>query len=143
VMPDYLEISETRTYTPGKTYGTLPTPERQGFIFKGWYTQKWGGVKVTETSIVPDAHTNLYAQWEVQSGILMGDADGDNTVTIKDATAIQKHLASLDTFSSTELLAGNVITDDDLNIKDATAIQKWLAGLDAGTDVINTYLGYM
>ena len=116
---------------------------RQGYIFKGWYTQKWGGTKVTETSIVPYAHTNLYAQWEVAEGIRMGDADGDNTVTIKDATAIQKHLASLDTFSSTELLAANVIAEDDVNIKDATAIQKWLAGLDAGTDTIDSFLSYM
>ena len=143
VMPDYQDIVATRTYTAGKAYGTLPTPERQGYIFKGWYTQKWGGTKVTETSIVPYAHTNLYAQWEVAEGIRMGDADGDNTVTIKDATAIQKHLASLDTFSSTELLAANVIAEDDVNIKDATAIQKWLAGLDAGTDTIDSFLSYM
>lgn len=143
IMPDYLEISETRTYTAGKTYGTLPTPERLGYIFKGWYTQKSGGTKITETSIVPDAHTNLYAQWEVDEGILMGDADTDRTVTIKDATAIQKHLASLEILSTRQLIAANVITEDDVNIKDATAIQKWLANLDPGTDCINLYLFYI
>lgn len=142
-MPDYLEITETRTYTPGKTYGKLPTPERIGYNFKGWYTQKWGGTRITETSIVPDAHTNLYAQWEAQSGILMGDADMDSTVTIKDATTIQKYLAGLEAISVSAELAANVVTEDDVNIKDATAIQKWLAGLDAGTDCINTYLSYM
>ncbi len=140
VMPDYLEISETRTYTPGKIYGTLPTASKPGYIFKGWYTQKTGGTKITETSIVPDAHTNLYAQWEVDEGLLMGDADLDFSVTIKDATTIQKYLAGLETISVRAELAANVITEDDINIKDATAIQKWLAGLDAGTDCINTFI---
>lgn len=139
-MPDYLDLLETRTYTPGKIYGTLPTASKPGYIFKGWYTQKSGGTKITETSIVPDAHTNLYAQWELDEGLLMGDADLDFTVTIKDATAIQKYLASLETLSTRAKLAANVITEDNINIKDATAIQKWLAGLDAGTDCINTFI---
>lgn len=143
IMPDYLEISETRTYTAGKAYGTLPTPERLGYIFKGWYTQKSGGTKITETSIVPDAHTNLYAQWAVDEGILMGDANMDKTVTIKDATAIQKHLAGLDALSTRAQTAANVITEDGVNIKDATAIQKWLAGLDTGDTVINSYVYYI
>lgn len=143
LMPDYLDIFETKTYTAGKIYGSLPTPEKAGYIFKGWYTQKSGGTKITETSIVPDAHTNLYAQWEVDEGILMGDANSDKAVTIKDATTIQKYLAGLEAISVSAELAANVITEDDVNIKDATAIQKWLAGLDAGTDCINTYIYYM
>lgn len=143
LMPDYLDIFATKIYTAGKTYGSLPTPEKAGYTFKGWFTQKSGGTKVTETSIVPHAHTNLYAQWEVSDSILMGDSNLDKAVTIKDVTTIQKHLAGLVSLSQNALIGANVLTDDGINIKDATAIQKWLAGLDAGSDCINTYIYYM
>ena len=136
-------VFETRTYTAGKAYGSLPTPEKAGYLFKGWYTQKSGGTQITETSIVPDAHTNLYAQWEAESGILMGDADSDGKVTIKDVATIQKHVAKVSTLSSKAQLAADVLDSDGLNIKDATAIQKWLANLDPGTDIIGTNIGYM
>lgn len=47
------------------TYGALPTPTRDGYEFKGWYTAKKKGKKVTSTTKVTTskAHT-LYAQWK-------------------------------------------------------------------------------
>jgi len=47
------------------TYGTLPTPTREGYEFKGWYTSKSKGNKVTSTTKVTTdkAHT-LYAHWK-------------------------------------------------------------------------------
>ena len=49
-----------------ENYGTLPTPELTGHIFKGWYTQASGGQPVTSTTKVTQrsAHT-LYARWEI------------------------------------------------------------------------------
>ena len=50
----------------GKTYGSLPEyPNRQDYIFTGWYTQASGGEQVYSTSVVniQENHT-LYAQWE-------------------------------------------------------------------------------
>ena len=59
----------------------------------------------------------------------LGDADGDGTVTILDATKIQRILAG---FSPAEAeavsLRGNV-SGEELDILDATIIQRWLAGL--------------
>ena len=47
-----------------KVYGTLPTPTRDGYSFKGWYDKTSGGTKVTKDSklLKNSAHT-LYAQW--------------------------------------------------------------------------------
>ena len=55
---------KTITVTPGKTYGTLPTPTRSGYTFNGWYTAPSGGTRVTASSAVTNSgnHT-LYAQW--------------------------------------------------------------------------------
>ena len=63
----------------------------------------------------------------VQSAVvLLGDADGDGSVTILDATAIQRWLASYTVIPFNEKAA--CITDDIVNILDATAIQRYLAG---------------
>ena len=65
---------------------------------------------------------------ESASGYILGDADGDGKVTILDATAIQRHLASLPTAAYDEKAAD---TDEDgkVTILDATAIQRHLASL--------------
>lgn len=61
---------------------------------------------------------------------LKGDADCDTAVNIKDATAIQKHLASLETLSEQGSANAEVDGDGNITIKDATMIQKYIAGID-------------
>ncbi|MBQ8001393.1 MAG: dockerin type I repeat-containing protein [Ruminococcus sp.] len=57
----------------------------------------------------------------------VGDADESNDVSIKDATAIQKHVAELVTIEGNALLLADVDFSNDISIKDATSIQKWIA----------------
>ncbi len=59
----------------------------------------------------------------------VGDVNMDGTLNIKDATAIQKHLASLTTFEADALALADFDGDSKINVKDATAIQKKIAGL--------------
>ncbi len=59
---------------------------------------------------------------------VLGDADGDNTVNVKDATAIQKNIAGLAVPKFVEA-AADANGDEKVDVKDATAIQKWVAGL--------------
>ncbi len=59
---------------------------------------------------------------------ILGDADGDNTVNVKDATAIQKNIAGLEVPKFVEA-AADANGDEKVDVKDATAIQKWVAGL--------------
>lgn len=43
---------------------TLPTPERKGYTFEGWYTSASGGDRVTESSVCKDEKdATLYARW--------------------------------------------------------------------------------
>ena len=59
----------------------------------------------------------------------VGDVNLDGKVNIKDATAIQKHLAELSKLSSEQLAYADVDYSGKINIKDATFIQKMIAGL--------------
>lgn len=51
--------------TPGQKYGDLPSPTREGYVFKGWYTDKEFKNQVTSDSIAVAGQTavNLYAKW--------------------------------------------------------------------------------
>ncbi|MBQ3340765.1 MAG: leucine-rich repeat protein [Kiritimatiellae bacterium] len=54
----------SKTVTYGSTYGTLPTPTRDGYVFAGWYTASVGGVTVAgSTSVATAAAHTLYAHW--------------------------------------------------------------------------------
>ncbi len=66
------------------------------------------------------------------SGSLLGDANCDNTVNVKDATAIQKHIAGLIVLTSEGLAVADADGSGAVNVKDATAIQKHIAGMDTG-----------
>lgn len=65
---------------------------------------------------------------------LIGDADMDNELTIKDATAIQKYIAKTDgehiLVPDSGFWAVDMNGDIEINVKDATAIQKYIAGLE-------------
>ena len=53
---------------PGKKYGELPTANRTGYTFVGWYTEKEAGENITENDVVKEEfdHT-LYAQWVINN----------------------------------------------------------------------------
>lgn len=54
----------TITVTYDSAYGTLPTPTRSGYTFKGWYTSSSGGTKVDgDTKVTTAGNHILYAQW--------------------------------------------------------------------------------
>ena len=59
------------------TYQGLPTPTRSGYTFQGWFTDRTGGAKVTESTTVStsSAHT-LYAQWSANTYTVTLDANG-------------------------------------------------------------------
>ena len=60
---------------------------------------------------------------------LLGDVDNDGTVTVLDATKIQKALASILTIDKESEKAADVDGDGVMSIVDATVIQKWLASI--------------
>ena len=75
------------TVTPGSktaylsdTYGSLPTPAKDGYAFDGWYSAKTGGVKVTSSTTIttPSSHS-LYAQWIPNTYTVSFDSNGGGT----------------------------------------------------------------
>ena len=59
----------------------------------------------------------------------IGDADLDGTVSVLDATTIQKHLASIKYLAPPQRTPADADKDGSVTILDATIIQKHLAGL--------------
>lgn len=61
----------------GDKYGQLPTPAKEGYKFKGWYTAASGGTQITNETVVTTSSTHtLYAQWEKAEDFI------DTTVTL-------------------------------------------------------------
>jgi len=68
----------------------------------------------------------------------LGDADENKTVNIRDATAIQKHIAGIAQLEDTARILADADMSGGLNIKDATAIQKQVASIS-----VDTFIGHI
>jgi len=56
----------SKTVIYKETYGELPTPIREDYIFDGWYTSKSGGDIITSDTIVNlDKNQTVYAHWSL------------------------------------------------------------------------------
>lgn len=72
-----------------------------------------------------------------ETGVTIGDVNGDNFVNIKDVTLIQKVIAKLVDEPEHFLLTADVNCDNTVNIKDATIIQKYIAKIYKELPVTN------
>ena len=108
---------ETMTYTTDAE----PTTYDQ-FTFKGQFDY------MTDWFLSRSAW--ISEQWKVSpvEGLL-GDADADGKISVKDATAIQKFVAKYTVENFSEILS-EVDGDSKLTVKDATAIQKYCAKIE-------------
>lgn len=131
LLKDFLNtaLSTARTYS-GKTDEQLIEDIRKGLgLSKNDVVAAINETNVRDlelsyytppTPIVPPITTNSY-----------GDANGDSTVNIKDATIIQKYVANIISADYPGFFSKNadVNIDAKINVKDATAIQKYVAGI--------------
>ena len=79
-----------RAVNYGTALGSLPTPERKGYSFGGWWTAADGGVQVTSDTAVYGPVT-FWAHWTVNSYVVTFDpADGSDAVrrTVPHGTAL-------------------------------------------------------
>lgn len=74
------------------------------------------------------------------SGLVLGDSNLDGDVNVKDATAIQKYLASIVQLSEDAQVCADAESDGTVNIKDATIIQKFAASLLPADTKVGTYI---
>ena len=64
----------------GKAVGSLPKPTRSGYTFKGWYTRKSGGVKITSKTKATKRVT-YYAHWAPKKYTVKVSKIGNGTVS--------------------------------------------------------------
>ena len=68
---------ESTAVTINKPYGTLPTPNRTGYKFAGWYTEKTGdNVVESDTIVGKNPPTKLYARWTANNYLVTLHANG-------------------------------------------------------------------
>ncbi len=58
---------------------------------------------------------------------LLGDADGNGSITVSDATAVQQHAADLIALTGDAFAAADVNGDSIISVSDATEIQRYVA----------------
>lgn len=105
-------------------YGELPIPEKDNYIFDGWYTLE-DNVKISSTSILSKkSDIVLYAKW-----LVIGDIDNDGEIRVTDATVIQKYLSDQIELSDGQIRLADVNKDGAVTVTDATLIQKYIADL--------------
>ena len=56
--------------------GSLPTSQRVGYTFDGWYTSAEDGEEITENSTIPGRNTTYYAHWVAKQYTISFDGNG-------------------------------------------------------------------
>ena len=84
---------------------------------------------ISGTQTITVTYKNLTATFNVEVMFMLGDVNFDGTVSIDDATDIQKYIAELKELNSDQKIVADVNSDGIISIDDATQIQKYLAEL--------------
>lgn len=72
----------SKNVTYASTYGTLPTPTRDGYTFSGWFTAQSGGTQVkASTAVSITANQTLYAHWTANTYKVTFNANGGTVDT--------------------------------------------------------------
>ncbi|MGI6708021.1 MAG: InlB B-repeat-containing protein [Dethiobacteria bacterium] len=73
---------EAKQVTYDSAYGDLPTPEKMGYCFAGWFTASTGGDEITTGTIMTTAGDHkLYAQWNASTYTVTFDANGGDAAS--------------------------------------------------------------
>lgn len=81
-------VSDIKTIYYGQKYGELPTPTKENYTFKGWFTDKENGTEITANTIVNAlVNQTLYAHWTPNQYVVSFDVNGeDATVDVNKKT---------------------------------------------------------
>lgn len=111
---------EAMTGTSEAPIKDLPTPEREGYEFAGWFTAAEGGEQVTTITLAED--TTLYAQWKANGYTLTFDSQGGSAV---------------------DAMLGDVektLTDFPAPEKEGYKFLGWFDAAEGGTQIVSTVL---
>lgn len=107
---------QTKKLTFDKTYGELPTPEKTGYGFRGWFTAADGGDEITADTVVKiTANQTLYAHWEKLVDISKDVFDFGEAETFTYEKGVQREVEY--TFNADKLPEQSKLTADDFIFK--------------------------
>jgi len=109
------------TATYGQPYGTLPTVERVGYNFTGWYTASNGGTRIENTTIFTGlVNQTLFAQWSqisvpplTRTGF---SESGRSTFTLTFNNNITSVVPPTSTSLGTPTISTNTVTYSNLSV---------------------------
>lgn len=122
-------VENGKLVTPSATRPTAPTEA----------TDPSESVVPTETYTEPETTTSPSQN---AKAYIMGDADLNGKINVKDATGIQKYLAKLVDFDEISQALSDVDGNGKCTIKDATCVQKYLAKVKTDSTTGNTVMIY-
>ena len=128
----------SKNVTYDSTYGTLPTPTKEGHTFKGWYTSASGGTQITSsTKVSITSAQTLYAQWTTNKyTVTFKNYDGTvletksvnhgSAVTYNGATPTKKADAQYTyTFSGWDKTLTNITSNTVITAKFTSTLNKY------------------
>lgn len=128
----------SKNVTYDSTYGTLPTPTKDGHTFKGWYTSASGGTQITSsTKVSITSAQTLYAQWTTNKyTVTFKNHDGTvletksvnygGSVTYSGATPTKKADAQYTyTFSGWDKALTNITENTVITAKFTSTVNKY------------------
>ncbi|MBE6824464.1 MAG: hypothetical protein E7513_03860 [Ruminococcaceae bacterium] len=124
VLPDGLNIADTRLLTPGSSRGVY-------LLYLEEQTKEivWDAIEVlSATEGIKYAEPDYYLEYGVVPEYTQGDADNNGKLSIVDATMVQRYL--VDSTVAMNMENADMDCNGKVTIIDATAIQRNLAGLE-------------
>lgn len=108
----------------------LPSLSRIDYSFKGWSFNEDGSGQIYAkgTSIKVTSSITLYAVWERENALLLGDVNGDGVIDAADAGLISRHDAGFIILTADQLTVGDVNKDGTVDAADAGLISRYDAG---------------
>ncbi len=121
VYTDDIVITDSITAYYGAPLGTLPTPERSGYVFDGWFTES--GDRITENTISYFTESLiLQAKWK-EFTVMAGDINEDGKINSFDLIYLKKALKHPEPTEYTNL---DVDGNGKINSFDAITLNKML-----------------
>lgn len=112
----------TKTVIYGSTYGELPTPTRDNYVFDGWYTAASGGTKITSSTVFNSTNdVTLYAHWTPKKFTVTFNANGGSVST-----------------SSKTLSYGDAIGTLPTPTRDHYTFNDWYTAASGGTKITSS-----
>ena len=103
----------SKTFPPGTAIGELPTPEKVGYDFDGWYTDDGTYQNEVTSSTVFNTTTEIFAKWVESSDITITfDADGGTVSPTTKTFAPGGAIGELPTPEKTDYLFVGWYTDN-------------------------------